>query len=370
MTSTHETEAELETLLLDYGLRIPTIRLYIFLLTHGASTYQKLLRSRIVDFKDVEPSLFILSNLFLVSKQQLRDKERYYAVDPQIAWKWQEFKKVWDVLRRIVPKDTPPMFTNATDERRVALIKEIRKKSSNYFEKKPLSCVRGGRGRPQFDEGDYAHVCAEAISLASRRFLAVDRPPNDTRTLPIFWSAITERRENGVIYDRIVSVEEAFHHGLDIVKRDVKDIGIDIQFADHQLFTNTYYIVDDYCAIMRDDGSDDRIFSRITYDKGKILRLHKHASKLQSQSAHARELIAPLKAYAASYIANLSNLTREQRDMLETIASMGKFANLNGASEDALSILVQREIIVPLDEGFSLNIEMHRGYGLAWLASP
>ncbi len=352
-----------------YGLPVPASELYVFLLTQGASTRQKILRSRVVAFDEIQPSLFLLSHLFLVAKQQFREKERYYAVDPQIAWKWQEFRQVWDVLKEIVPTGSKPAFKDAKDERRVSIIRDIRERTSDFFERSPFSCVRGGRGRPQFDEGDYAHVCAEAISLASKRFVAVDRPPNDTASLPIFWSAITERRKNGVFYDRVVSIEEAFHHGLDIVERDVNDIGIDIYFADHKLFKNTYYVVDDYCAIIRNEDRSDQIVSRITYDKGKIQRLLRHATQLQGQCVHARQLIDSLRSYAAKRISELPNLTVEERDSISKIISMGKFADLRGASDDLLASLVARKLVAPLDEGFSLNIKSHRGQGLTWLPS-
>lgn len=368
MQKIHRSQSELLSLLSEYGLFPPAISVYFYLLTQGASTYQKILKSRVVEFDDIEPSLFLLSRLFLVAKQQFREKERYYAVDPQISWKWQEFRKVWDVLREIVPPDVKPVFDDPEDAKRLAVIQNIRGEAAHFYERSPFSCVRGGRGRPQYDEGDYAHVCAEAISMAQKRFIAVDRPPNDTASLPIFWSAITERRKNSVLYNRIVSIEEAFHHGLDIVERDIDHIGIDIHFADHNIFAQTYYVIDEYCAIIRSETINDKVVSRITYDKGKIQRLLKHAAKLQGHSLHARKLIESLRSYVRKSLSESPNLSREERETIFKIVSMGKFADLRNTSEELLTSMVAREIISPQDEGFSFNIEGRRGLGLSWLA--
>lgn len=213
-------------LLAPYGIPDYCSFIYVFLLQRGASSYQTILASHIVQHDQLEGAISILSSIFLISKQIYRGKERFYAVDPNISWKWQEFKIIWECINELNSDPDISKILDVNDKKRIETIRELRAKCKIMYSRRPFNCVDGGKGRPQFSEGEYAQVCAETISLAAREIISVRRPPYKTDTLPISWSAITERRAAGIQIRSYVSIEEALHHGLDVVERDVSDIGI------------------------------------------------------------------------------------------------------------------------------------------------
>lgn len=235
---------ELSILLEHAGLPRWARVIYIFLLDHGPSTRQRLLRTCPVPPEELELSLQLLQALFLVQRQLFRDSERFYASHPNISWRWQELDLVWREQLTLGAVEEAPALMVAQAEERRRLLPQIRELCSTAYKAWPYTSVTIPRGRAYGDAHEYAYACAEAILLAEDRIISLHRPPSLPH-VAIFWAAILDRRKEGIDYTRCVTLEEIFKHGLDVVTRDICEVGIRTFVVEADRIWKSLYLVDD-----------------------------------------------------------------------------------------------------------------------------
>jgi len=337
-----------------FGLSVPAVDVYWFLLRYGAHTYQSLLKHRVVAHDELAHALQLLEYMLLVGQQQFREKERFYATNPRISWRWQEFQFVWDRVLTLVPVDHFPTLENVRDQKRMTLLRELQRETAKVYELRKHTAIEAKRGRSLVTDGEYAQVCAEAISLAKESIIAVDSPPHSTATLPVFWSAITDRCMNGVRYTRIVPISEVFLHGIDVVARDLEEVGVDLRIVNEELIRQRFYLVDRDIFVQRfTDHRRSKAIGRLSYSKQKVDRLRRYAEKLLSVAVPAQDLISECRNWVASRAARLSQHFGPGRhsDVFTEIAQLGKFAEFESDDLAVIRDLVEVEAIHEIDSG-------------------
>ncbi len=119
------TRERLHNALLKYRLPKPAVLVYVLLLEFGPQTKQGLLQRRVLAVEDIDGALATLRHVLLIGEQQYRDKVRYYAANPRIAWKWQEFRFIWDRMPTLTPIDATPPFEDDRDQERLRLLQGL-----------------------------------------------------------------------------------------------------------------------------------------------------------------------------------------------------------------------------------------------------
>ena len=359
-----EMEKSLRDDLREYGLTKIVAEVYLTLLGNGALTFQGLLRRRIAAPEDLMLSLGILNHILLIGEQHFRDEIRYYATNPRISWRWQEFQFVWDRVLTLIPVDQVPKLESERDQERMLLLRRLQKSTWQVYAPRPRSSVETRRGRLLSNDGEYAHVCAEAISLAERHIVAVDSPPHTTATLPVFWSALTERCMSGVKYTRFVPIDEVFLHGLEIVARDLSEVGVDLRIVEPHLIRQRFYLVDETLLILRfpdapdaPDAPDGMTVGRISYDKQKVGRLKQYIERLRYTALPAQDILPAIKRWAVDKAAWAGQYFSgaDHRKVLTEIAQLGKFAEFEERDLPIIRDLLQVRLIREVDhERYSL----------------
>lgn len=343
-----------------YRLPRPAASVYVALLEFGPHTEQALLRRRVVAVEELAQALKVLREvLLLIGEQRYRGKVRYYATNPRIAWRWQEFRFIWDRVLTLVPVDEVPLLQDMRDQERLEMLRAIRADAVALFDQRRHSLVEDGRGRVLADEGEYAQACAEVISLAEREIIAIDQPPYMTATLPVFWSAITDRRAAGVTYRRYVPIEEILLHGLDVVARDIDEVGVDLQVINPATIRQRFYLVDDkFLLIKFANGSTSGSVAMLSHDRHKIQRYREWTAQAVATALPASEVLPSARRWAASlaHAAGRRFASDSHERVTHEIARMGKFAEFEPEHLPCIRDL--------LAEGFIEQVEPER-YALA-----
>jgi hypothetical protein len=344
--------------LIAYGLPAGAADIYVALLERGPQTGQALLRSRIVSPNVLENSLSLLSSFLLIGEQRFRDRIRYYATTPRIAWRWQEFRLVWEHVKSMVPPELVPSLDDPRASARIALIRRLKFDAMKLYRAHPHTCIEAGRGRQLLTGQEYAHVSAEAMSIAESSIFAVDKPPHTNATLPVFWAAITDRREAGVSYTRCVPLSEVLLHGIDTVERDIRELGIELRLLRSEAIRKQFYLVDDKYLLAKGDTAADQPVGYLSFSREQIARCRELARRAIKTSTPAIEVVPALREWLASIAwraeRRLGNAA--DGDLLTRIGSRGKFSELGAEDEPRLARLLEGGLIVKQDEGYTVAL--------------
>jgi hypothetical protein len=339
--------------LVRYRLPQSAVLVYLVLLEFGPHTKQALLQRRVLAVEDIDSALATLRHVLLIGEQQYRSKVRYYATNPRIAWRWQEFRFIWDRVLTLTPVDAEPPLEDDLDRERLRLLRTLRADAVALFDLRRHSLVEDGRGRALATEGEYAQACAEIISLAQQEIVAVDRPPYTTATLPVFWSAITDRRAAGVAYRRYVPLEEMLLHGLDVVTRDIEEVGIDLHIVDPTVIRQRFYLVDGRFLLIKFNNQEaGQATARLSYDKHKIQRFKELAERTVATAQPARDVLPAARRWANAMITEVSRRFGSglHERITQDIARMGKFAQLHKEHLPIVRDLVATGVIIRTEE--------------------
>lgn len=354
--------------LLKYGLPQPSVLVYLALLEFGPHTTQTLLQRRVVSVDDIDSALNTLRYVLLIGEQHYRDKLRYYATNPGISWRWQEFRLVWERVQELVPINEVPLLGNDRDQERLSLLQKLRDDAAALFEKRRHSLVDSGRGRALTTEGEYAQACAEVISLAEREIIAVDRPPYTTATLPVFWAAITDRCAKGVRYQRYVPAEEMLQHGLKVVARDIEEVGVDLRIVDPESIRHRFYLIDSRFLLTRvSQGDPDNAVARLSYDKHKIERFRQLVNRTATTARPAREVLPEAQRWASAIASEAARrFGKEHERIVLEIAQMGKFGEFEHAHLPYIRDLLGDGIIKQVEQDrYALALPVDRAFAAA-----
>lgn len=339
----------LDDLLARIGLPKHARTTYFFLLEHGPSTRQRLLRDIRLAPESIAAALDLLQLLFLVQRQVFRNKDRFYATHPNIAWRWQELEAVWSQQLTLGPVEDAPVLDLVPAEERRRLMPQIREVCLRVYKAWPYASVTIARNRSYADAHEYAFACAEAILLAQEQVVSLHRPPSLPH-VALFWSAILDRRAAGVCFTRCITLGEMFKHGLSIVRRDVDDIGITTFVIERDDIWKSVYIVDDQYVLAR-TGTDAPV--------GLLIR---NADMIRRYLARTQKVVARGIAssvaldFARKWAADAIDAVRRERgsraaELVERVTEAGAFTDLGTQDRQLAEQLVQAGVFRALEGG-------------------
>jgi hypothetical protein len=353
LLDSHENDAvrELNALLASIGLIGAPQRVYVELLVRGPASFQSLLKRTRAAPEDVEGALQLLQRLFLVQRQVFRDNQRFYASHPRIAWRWQELEMVWSEGLTLSSVEFSPALLDVADEKRRRLMPKLRDASMRVFHPGFHTSVTIPRGRAYPDDDEYAYACAEAIILAERRIVALQKPPFLPH-LALFWSAILDRRKAGIPYTRCATLEEVQRHGCAIVSRDMDELGIDLVVQPSSRIWRSLYLIDDRILLVRDDSGARFLVHR----EEVVSRCRTRLASVLADATPARTVVADLRRWAVEQAqAVRSQLGAGAEELFLNISEGGRFADIGPLNEHNLQLL---------SSGGFIKREEPRGYSI------
>jgi hypothetical protein len=327
--------------------------IYVTLLRFGPHTRQAVLQRRIVPVEEVDGAIAVLQSVLLIGEQRYRHKIRYYATNPSMAWRWQELRFIWDRVLTLVPVDDVPQLGDHRDQERLALLRALRTDAMTLYERRRHNVSEDGRGRVLTTDREYAQACAEIICLAGREIIAVDKPPHATATLPVFWSAITDRRAAGVAYRRCVPFEEMLVHGLDVIARDIREVGVDLQIVDSEWIRQCFYLVDGkYLVIKFAPRDTNAAVARLSFDRHKIQRFREMGRAVFAKALPAGDILPAAWKWAERIASGAARQfgTRKHEDVALEIARMGKFAEFAPEDRACIADLLSAGVIRSVEQ--------------------
>lgn len=354
MSDTQAARDRLRGNLKSFGLSDAAVAIYTTLLEFGPQTKQTLLSGRVVSVEDIDTGLSLLQAILLIAEHRDRRNLRYYATNPNVSWKWQEYSFVWERVRSLVDVDSEELSDDEKAQTRLRLLRSLRADAAILFDLRRHNVVDDRRGRIMTSEGEYALACAEVITMAKEEIVALDRPPHATQTLPIFWSAITDRRASGVAYRRYVPLEEMLLHGLDVVERDINEVGVDLHITDPINIKRTFYLVDNRYLLMRFvTPSEQGGLGRLTHDKHKIQRFRTFAEGTAARARPASAVLPHARAWVEALLGHVTDRFdhRHHAEIIDQVARLGKFADIPADSEAAVGDLLTAGLIENVDTG-------------------
>jgi hypothetical protein len=190
-------------------------------------------------------------------------------------------------------------------------------------------------------------------SVAQNTILAVSKTPRQ-RQVSSFWAVLTDRISNGVLYHRIVDLDEIIDHGLKIVRRDTQDYKINILVLEQDEIKHKFYIVDDrFLALFHQDdmtnSAERRGVGRITTQRQIIARYQNKFEKYLRSAIPAPFVLNIMEQAANSLVNRASSMLQPvEIAWLKDLVDYGKFSKFHlqeNWSNEALARLVQKAIL-------------------------
>ncbi len=316
----------------EFGLSQEVGLVYVCLLINGPASVEGIMNEVGVSLEKAKGAIKELIRLRLASSGRRNNKIFYYATDPSIAWLAIVADLVWSNKVDIGSIRNLSKTNDLNVERSRQICGKIIYHALNLYT--PHLAVVQHREHDTETSNELAQMICECIYQAQTRILAVSKTPRQSQ-VSSFWAVLTDRLSNGVVYHRVVDIDEIIDHGLNIVERDFEAYKIDIKVLERSKILHKFYLIDNkYLGIYHQSNrapmSSMQGVGRVTTQKQIIERYkerfwnyHSKAIPAQFVISHMREAGKQLIQYARSILLPI------ELEWLEDRIKYGKFSRFH-----------------------------------------
>lgn len=323
----------LKSLFRTIGWSIQDAAVYDALLTNGPSQIRSLALLLRVDEPTVRQSLHRLQQHLLVASDTLRGQSCVFATDPQIAWTAVANEMVWNstsTLGAFAPEATRPTIGSALTPNQLQtdiseILSEIARVAKQAY--RPGSQLTTHQWRQTLTASETATLLVEAIGEARHEIRAVSFGPRLSQVAHI-WQALVARLTAGVLYERIVDLQEILDHGLLIVERDIFDAGVRLCVLEDEKLRHSFYLIDErYAVILTKTSGADCICGRFTRHPNIVARYKNRFARYREDAIPALFVLRRVRQISEAIlrVATKRGFSGDEVEWLECLINWGRF---------------------------------------------
>lgn len=333
--------ARLFQLMIELGFDRTATHVYGVVLTCGPVPKRAIVSMLSGVSVEVGSALLQLQERGLVGSVYRRIRRRqYYAISPNIAWRALSSDLLWRTTDGVVAGDATP-----------GMCDEIAAVGNRLY--RPYAAALAHQEWDAATADEFAQLICEAMGQARQTILAVSKSPRLPQVAS-FWATVSDRREAGVTYRRVVDLDEVIDHGLKIVRRDIEEHGIDIMVLEQDRIHHKFYVVDgSFLAVFHrqehvSEGEAGSGVGRIT-TRGTILRRYARRFRQYANVAIPGRFALRRMEMAAEELLRTARegLRSDEVAWVESLVHYGKFSRVpvaRGWSKDEQARAEERAI--------------------------
>lgn len=297
----------------------------IYLQILSEPTTKATLSEKYSDSENLEGRLELLSSFCLIADRVGRDRQFYYAIDPQFAFSALVLSEMWELdtdLHTITDLVEQKELTelNAryrTSQMIVKRARELYKKQLPILKEAAIA-VKG--------EKRIASCIAELLDTANTDIYAVLSPPHLLGE--IVWQTVVEKMNQGVSYKRITTFEELIRHGYQIYSNEINNYNEQLYICRNPLPEKFYVINNITIAFFAPDAKnkDFKFEVQIMNNADFANRRKDVFEKLRTESINLIDLIDRLTSFRMHFLSNAKHLLNDSElDWLSKVFDYGVF---------------------------------------------
>ncbi|MDL1944717.1 hypothetical protein FBQ99_20510 [Chloroflexi bacterium CFX2] len=345
--------AKLKDTMIAAGFSESLISVYSYLLLRESASLDQIAKDTGLWLDTARQEVDRLLELQVIAFDLVRKKYILYALDPDVVWNAFIKGTSWKFVNTLTNNDVDILMSNLPENHRIALqhfresVDAIRKAALELYS--GTTFVKIHRWRETIDANHMSQVLAESIQQAKSRIRAVSKSPRLPH-VALIWESLLSRLKESIPYQRVADLTEVTEHGLDVVRRDVEQVGIDLRVLDTNDIEHKFYLVDKSLVIvfhttgLREDGAT---IGRVTDQSAIINRYQKRFEKYYNDGIPAQFVIDMLSqsGYRLLERADTLRYKPNEIDWLQGIIALGTFclkedpfsyATLHRAMDDGL----------------------------------
>ncbi|HQK35588.1 MAG TPA: hypothetical protein PK074_12765 [Spirochaetales bacterium] len=291
-------------------LRCDTADAEIYLRILSEPATRATLSEKFSNLGNLEGRLEKLSSFCLIADRVGREKQFYYAIDPQFAFPALVLSEMWKVdadLHTVndLVKQKELIELNARYRACQTIVKRARElyKKQLPILKEAAIAVKGVKR--------IASCIAELLDTANTDIYAVLSPPHLLGE--IVWQTVVEKMNQGVSYKRITTFEELIRHGYQIYSNEVNNYNEQLYICRNPLPEKFYVINNITIAFFAPDtkNKDFKFEVQIMNNADFANRRKDVFEKLRTESINLTDLIDQLTAFRMHFISNAKHLLND-----------------------------------------------------------
>jgi hypothetical protein len=292
-------------------------------------TTKKVLSEKNPNSEKIESCLDLLSSFCLIADSIGRDRQFYYAIDPQFAFPAIILSEMWEVDSNLHTVNDLVKKKELTElnaryhscQTIVRRARELYKKQLPILKEAAIS-VKGVKR--------IASCIAELLNTANTDIYAVLSPPHLLGE--IVWQTVVEKMNQGVSYKRITTFEELIRHGYQIYSNEVNNYNEQLFVCRNPLPEKFYVINNITIAFFAPDtkNKDFKFEVQIMNNADFANRRKDIFEKLRAESINLSDLIGQINAFRMHFISNARYiLSGSELDWLTNVFDYGVFCKHN-----------------------------------------
>lgn len=324
---------ELKDTMITAGFSESLISVYSYLLLHESASLDQIAKSAGLGLDTARQEVDRLLELQVIAFDLVKKKYILYALDPEVVWNAFIKGTSWKFVNTLTDSDVDILMSNLPENHRIALqhfresVDAIRRAAIELYG--GTAFVTTHRWREAIDANHMSQVLAESIQQAKSRIRAVSKSPRLPH-VALIWESILSRIKESIPYQRVADLTEIAEHGLDVVRRDVGQVGIDLKVLDTNDIEHKFYLVDKSLVIvfhttgLREDGAT---IGRITDQSEIISRYQKRFEKYYDNGVPAQFVLDVLSQSGDRLLerADVLGYKSNQIDWLQGLIALGTF---------------------------------------------
>lgn len=278
---------EFQQLLQRSGVGTQTARVYLTCLINNPLTAEQIASKSLTSIPHVTKGLDKLYKLHLVAFDRHYDTQLWFAMDPIIAWRHLRDEITWknvNVLGAVLePKLEEKTYGDVLYWR--TFCAEAERLSVDLY--RPYRPDFWQRARHARDPEEMAMLECLAVQTAKHEIISVSPSPRLPH-VALIWNALLVARARDAQYWRIADLIEVIDHGLEIVERDMHEVGVRFMILEQDKLHHRFYVMDENLAIIYHRTPDDRnrhlLIGKLTGQRHEVQR---YRSRFASYRQHA-----------------------------------------------------------------------------------
>lgn len=297
----------------------------IYLQILSKPTTKATLSEKYSDSENLEGRLELLSSFCLIADRVGRDRNFYYAIDPQFAFPALILPEMWAVdadLHTI----TDLLVHNELTELNVRYhnCQMIVKRARGLYKKqlpilKEAAIAVKGIKR-------VASCIAELLDTANTDIYALLSPPHLLGE--IVWQTVVEKMNQGVLYKRITTFDELIRHGYQIYSNEISNYNEQLYISRNPLPEKFFVINNITIAFFAPDtkNKDFKFEVQIMNNAEFANRRKTVYEKLRAESIHLNDILDQLTTFRVHFLSKAKHLLNDSElDWLSKVFDYGVF---------------------------------------------
>ena len=324
---------DLRNAMIAAGFSESIISVYSCLLLQGSASLNQIAQITGLGLDNARQEVDRLLELQVIAFDMVKKKYILYALDPDVVWAAFIKGTSWKFVNTLSDSDIDILMSHLPESHRLVLqhfresVEAIRKAATEQYS--GATFVTKHRWREAIDTNHMSQVLAESIQQAKSQIRAVSKSPRLPH-VALIWESILKRIKESIPYQRVADLTEVVEHGLDVVRRDVEEVSIDLKVLDTNDIEHKFYLIDSSLVIvfhstgLRNDGTT---IGRVTDQAEIIKRYHKRFEGYYNNAVPARFVIDMLSQSGNRLLkrADLLGYKSNEIDWLQGLIALGTF---------------------------------------------